>query len=262
MRNLLRADFFRIFKHKLSLVSLIIAVVFPVALAGIFFGLKKLLTFGDADVETDLGMLLNAHAVVSSTFSFTNNFGIVMPIFATIIIMADINSGTIRNKIILGYSRHKIFASHFLTSLVYCLVLMTVYAGMTVLWSVLFFGKGEITREHAMSLLYFFILGLLLFAMVSVICTSLSLLTFHNVGAIILTLVICMGLGLATSLISAFDYSKFEHVMHFIPTFVVNIFQMKEISLTMFIEALVGTVAFGGLFYILGTFGFARKDLK
>ena len=71
-----------------------------------------------------------------------------------------------------------------------------------------------------------------------------------------------MSIGLATQLVAAFDYSKFENIVNFVPAFVVGVFQMSEINTTMFLESLVGTIVFGALFYVLGTFGFSKKDLK
>ena len=262
MRNLLKADFYRILKNKLAFISLIIAAVFPIVLCATFLGLKELFSFGDEETKEMLGLAFNSHLVVSTTFSFTNNFGIAMPIFAAIIVLSDISSGTIRNKIILGYNRHKIFVSHFITCMVYCLVLMLVYASMTALWSVIFLGAENITQEHAMSLLYFYILGMLLYAVVSIIVTSLALLTFSTAGSIILTVAICMGIGLITSLLMMFDYSKFEHIFNFIPAFVMGLFQIDEIGLIPFLESLAGTVVFGVAFYALGAFGFSKKDLK
>ena len=262
MINLLRTDFYRLIKNKLVLISLIVAAAFPFVIAAAFCGLKALVSLDGEEMGDIIDAVLDSHMLVASTFSFTNNFGIALPIFATILVMADINSGTIRNKIILGYSRHKIFLSHFITSLAYCLVLITVYAGMTALWSVVFLKTGDISAERVRSLIYFYILGLLLYAMVAAIATSLSLVTFSSVGSIILTIVLCMSIGLATQLVAAFDYSKFENIVNFVPAFVVGVFQMSEINTTMFLESLVGTIVFGALFYVLGTFGFSKKDLK
>ena len=262
MKHLLKADFYRLFKNKLALISLIIAAVLPLLTALLFLGLREMLVAMDPSSKDSVAFVMNARMLISSSFSFTNNFGIVLPVFAAIIIMGDVNSGTIRNKVILGYRRRQIFASHYLVTLAYCLSLIAIYAAMTALWSVVILGANPVSAEHAVSLVYFYILGLLSFAVVSAVATCLSLLTLNNAGSILLTLVFCMGFGLLAQLIGAFDYSRFEHVVNFLPNFVVNAFASKEISLTMFLEALGGSLVFGGAFYVLGTIGFAKRDLK
>ena len=206
--------------------------------------------------------LMNARMLVGTTFSFTNNFGLVLPVFAAIIIMADVTSGTIRNKLILGYRRSQIFASHFLTTMAYCLVLIGVYAAMTALWSPIFLGANTISSEHAVTLVYFYVLGLLSFVLVSAVATCFSLVTLNMAGSILLTLVFGMGFGLLAQILGSIDYSSFEHVAYFLPNFVVNVFNVREITLTMFLEGAAGTLLFALAFFFLGMLGFGKRDLK
>ena len=262
MKNLLKADFYRLLKNKLVFVSLIIAAVLPIIIALVILGLREMLIALDPTSREALEMVLNANVLLGSSFSLTNNFGIILPVFASIIILSDVSAGTIRNKIILGYKRRQIFASHYLTTLVYCLVMIIIYAGMTALWSSIILGIGEISGTRAVSMVYYYVLGLVSFAVVSAIATSLSLLLMNNAGSILLTIGICLGLGLLVSLLTSFDYSSYESVAYFIPNFVLTLFNSKDITATMFLEGLAGSIAFGGLFYLGGTIGFAKRDLK
>ncbi len=259
MKNLLRADFYRLFKNKLSLISLIIAAILPLAMTLLFLGLREMLVALDPSQEGMVEMLFGANTLIGTSFSFTNNIGIILPVFASLIILSDVNSGTIRNKIILGYSRHKIFASHFLSILAYCLVLIAVYAGMTALWSVIILG---VQPMDAASTVYFYILGLIAFAVVSAIATCFALVLLNTAGSILLTLALCLGLGLLVTLLTSFDYSSYEQVAYFIPNFVLTIFTSKTITATMFLESLAGSLVFGAAFYLAGTFGFSKRDLK
>ena len=262
MKNLLKADFYRLSKNKLVYISIIVAFILPILIAAMIFGIKEFLNNIEPESSPMYDLMLNAHTVVSTTFSFANNFGIVLPVFATTIIIADITSGTIRNKLILGYNRHKIFFAHFIVTLTYCLTLIIVYASMTALFSSLFLGAGEISQEHMTSLVYFYILGFFAYVMVSAFATFLSLSTFSGVGSVILTVAFCLGIGLIATLFTMVDYSKFEYVVYAIPTFVTTVFQTREISLTMFLEGLASLLVFTALFYIAGTFIFNKKDLK
>ena len=262
MKNLLKADFYRLLKNKLVIISSIIAVALPFLIIGMMYGLKMFLKATDPDTADMFDILVNSHTMVSSAFSFTNNFGIVLPVFAALIVMADITSGTIRNKIILGYSRHKIFASHFIVTMTYCIALIAIYAAFTTLASVLILGVGQISAERATSLAYFYVLGIFNYVVVSAFATMIALLTLNGAGTVILTIAFCLVIGLIAQLVGAFDYSKYEHFVNFIPGFITVVFQLKEITLVMFLEGLGGSLLFSGLFYLAGTLGFARKDLK
>lgn len=262
MINLLRADFYRVIKNKLVIVSLILAIVVPFVLAGAFYGLKELMKYLEPSSAEYFDTLFGARILIGTTFSFTNNLGIVFPVFAVIIVLSDVTSGMIRNKIILGYSRHKIFASLFLTTLTYCLVLIIAYASMTALASILFLGKGEITDEHARTIIYFYALGLLQYVMVAAISTGLSLTLLNSAGSIVLTVALCLVLGLVSQIFGLFDSSKFEHVVNFIPGLVMSKYQLGEIELIPFLEGVGGALIVSGLFYTLGTLAFNKKDMK
>lgn len=262
MKRLLKADFFRLFHSKLALVSLIISTIFPLLMAGLFYALREITKNANLEQSAMIDMMLGGRMLIGTSFSLSSNVGIILPVFAALLVMADINSGSVRGKIIIGHKRHHIFASHYLVTMTYCLVLIAVYAAMTTLWGALFLGLGEIGSEYAVSLVYFYVLGLLNFAMVAAIATCFSLTTFSTPPAVLLTLVSCLVIGLASSIISSFDYSSFEHVAYFIPGFVTSLFQNKEISATMFLEGVGGTVIFGAGFYVVGALLFNRKDLK
>ena len=209
--------------------------------------------------------LIGGAALISGCFSFTNNFGIILPIFAAIFIMLDVSSGTIRNKLVLGYRRDQIYASHYLTVLTYCLVMIALYAGMTVLWSNVILGTIELTDAQFLSYVYYFVLGFLSFALVAAIATFFSLSTLNSAGSVILALATCLVLGLASSILSLFDFSSnevLEHVLNFIPCFVPSLVTMKEITTIMFLEGLGGILIFTALFYILGNVIFSNRDLK
>ena len=262
MINLIRADFYRILKNKLALISLIIAAVIPFVLAAAFLGLREIFVSLDPETEEIIGFMLNARALIATTFSYTNNFGIVIPVFTALIIMADINGGVIRNKIILGYNRYKIFGSLFITTLVYSLAIMVIYAAMTAFWSVVLLGINEMDKEQILSMVYFYILGFVgLVFMVSIVST-IGLSTLSTPAAIIISLVICMILGLVNSTVSAFDYSEFKHIIQFVPGFVVASYSMGNIDFTTFLEGLTANIIFGGAIYLAGTLAFDHKDLK
>ena len=264
MVNLLKADFFRILKTKLVYISLIIAVLLPLLLSGMLAGLMALLGSDDPELGTMLTDSLNCEYLIKTTFSTSQNFGIAVPVFTVIIVMADISSGTVRNKIIYGYKRHEIYASHFITSFTYCLILMIVYSLMTAVWGVIILGGFDIDASVLMHYVYFYTLGLLgLATLVSLAC-CLCLSLLNTAGSIIITVVITIFVGFIISLLpmlEAYGVKDFVvHILRFLPNYVISAYQ--EIKPMMFLEGLGGIALFSGGLYALGSFIFSKRDFK
>lgn len=261
MTRLLKSDFYRLLKSKLSIITMIIAVVLPLFAALMIYAISLLLE----SIDPESVGLLGGQVLIASCFSFTNNFGIILPIFAAIFIMLDITSGTVRNKTILGYRRYQIYASHFIVTLTYCLVGIGLYAGMTVAFSSLILGTIELTEAQLLSYVYYFILGFISFALVAAVATFFSLSTLNSAGAVILTLATCLVFGLVSSILSFFDFSGNEvatHIVRFVPCYLTSVFSTGTIDAIMFIEALSGIIIFTAIFYILGNVIFSKRDLK
>lgn len=268
MINLLKADFFRLLKHKITLVSLIIALALPLIMAGLYAALKAfLIDIGGEESADVFNIAMNGGTLMLSTFSLTNNLGLVLPVFLVIGIMSDISSGTIRNKIILGYKRYQIFASHFITAFIYALAIMVVYAAFSALWGIIFLGAPELTSEGQLSYLYYYVLGLLGLAIVAALASCLSLSTLNSAGSIIITLAITIVVGFLASILMTFlngpdiaDYVK--HIIRFIPSYVNSYASMDNITTIMFLEGLGGIAIFTAIPYALGTYLFSKRDLK
>ena len=268
MINLLKADFFRILKHKISLVSLIIALALPLIMAGLYAALKAfLIDIGGEETADIFNIAMNGGTLMLTSFSQTNNFGLVLPVFIVILITSDISSGTIRNKIILGYKRHQIFASHFLTTLIYAIAIMAVYAAFSALWGIVFLGAPELTSEGQLTYLYYYVLGILGLAVVTALASCLSLSTLNSAGSIIITLAITIIVGFIASILTTFlngpdiaDYVK--HLIRFVPTYVSSYASIGDITTIMFLEGLGGIAIFTAIPYALGTYLFSKRDLK
>lgn len=263
MIRLLKADFYRLFKNKLVIIGFVAASVLPLFLCLLILGLRGLMGLLGEEYATQAETMLNARVIISTSFSFSNNFGIILPLFATLVIMSDLSSGGIRNKIIAGHKRHEIYASHFLTTLVYCLLSIAIYAGMTALWSILFLGPNSISSDYLVSYVYFYVLGFAGYIFVASVTTSMSLMTINTPAAIVSSLALCFVFGLIPQFIGLIDYSPFEHAVNFLPNFVAAMAQIKpEITPVAFIEGICGTLLFAGVFYLAGVLRFNKRDLK
>ena len=112
MKNLLKAEFKRVFMDKLLIVMGILAVAFA-AVTPLLYALL-FSEMGMAD-EPMLASFISSKAQFFGSFSLGNNLGLIAPVLLAIALCKDFSFGTIRNKVIAGKSRTAIFLSLFIT---------------------------------------------------------------------------------------------------------------------------------------------------
>ena len=114
MSGLIISDYKRFFKDKLFIVVCILAFVFavmtPLLYAILFAGMGEL----DPVTAQMLAGYVSAKGQFFGAFSFGNNLGLIAPLLIGIILFKDFSFGTVRNKVICGHSRTKIFMSIFI----------------------------------------------------------------------------------------------------------------------------------------------------
>ena len=111
MFNIICASLFKLFKDWTFRITMIIGV----GLAGLLIGINA--GIGSLDGQT---MFLSA-------ISPSQNFGLTVPINLVVFTVSEFTFGTIRNKIIAGHSKFKVYTGLFLTGLVFTFVLMSIY---------------------------------------------------------------------------------------------------------------------------------------
>ncbi len=157
MVNLLKTDLKRIIKDKLFLIICImgaVMAVFTPLMNKILMDSINSITIEGAE-EEEL-FIVTAKSLFFDSFSVTNNFGLLLPIFVTIILFKDFSHGTIRNKIICGKSRLNIFFSMFFSSFIVIAGVLLLQAILSLLVSLLFFKytTGNVTSSSELA--YFF----------------------------------------------------------------------------------------------------------
>ena len=124
MANLFKAFFFKL-RHDLTFkITLIIGVSLAVFLTLIYLAV-------DLIAFEKLGVTLNGQSMLVNSFSPTQNFGLAIPINLLTFTVMEFNQGAIRNKIIAGHSKAKLYTSIFLTGLIFTFVLIAVYSLLT-----------------------------------------------------------------------------------------------------------------------------------
>lgn len=127
MRNLFKAFIFRLRKDLTFRITLIVGGALAVGLALILFFIDLGLKNADIDMKLCTGQTLFV-----SSLSPAQNFGLAVPINLITFTVLEFTQGTIRNKIITGNSKTKIYFSLILSGIVFTLLLMFAYVGLCV----------------------------------------------------------------------------------------------------------------------------------
>jgi len=274
MKRLLKADIYRVLKSRLTLIALILVLAFPVLIVFLYVGIRAL-----SGLDADMGgmdMLFNANSIIGSTYSLTNNIGLVLPAFAGILVCMDISNGTLRNKIIAGNRRAEIYLSHLIVSILFSVVMITIYTAMTAGLALLFFPfNTDPSMDLGREILYFIATGTMSFVFIATVSTLFAM-TFRSVApTIIFTIVLSIALMAINSVLLLVDYQPYRYAVYLIPSFTGNFFNLNSFSLTgliaqgeetsrglMFAEGMLSYLFFGIVNTVLGLLLFKKRDIN
>lgn len=268
MLNLIRTDMKRLVKDKLLLIAAIIGAVFAVTTPLLYKLLFDLLDMGEL-----LGMMISAKSMYFDSFNPANNFGMIAPIFITVIICKDFSYGTIRNKIVAGHSRRSIYLSIFISSSVVFAVMMLAQALITLLVSLTMF-EYQATPFSSADLGYFLLSTLfeiLVAVAISALMCFIAVLTrstgFAILGYFAANFILSIVGGITAVAIQFSDPSGTVYeVIKFIND--INIFTSLvigrgvEYQLYDVIVILLPTIGATVALTVIGNDIFSRKDLK
>ena len=141
MSRLLKSFLFKISKDVTFRITLIIgggmALLLTLVLAGAQYGLMAL----DEGLGDDFPIsFISGQGMLLLSLNPAQNFAIAVPITLVIFICLEFTQGAIRNKIIAGHSKFKIFASLYLSGLLYGFALIISYAAVCTLLGTIFGG--------------------------------------------------------------------------------------------------------------------------
>lgn len=269
MRSILRADFFRMWKSKSTIIALIVACAAPLVINLLYFLIfiiGKSLS-GEQDVDM-LGLVINARTIISMAYSTGNNMGFIIPMFSAIFICSDMNSGMLRNKIIAGKPRKQIFFSYLICGGFLNVILITAYTTLLAAFSLLFFNYGlEFTGEEVINLVFYIISGTVAYLFLSTVSLFFSLTTGNSALSIIFTIVFCFALGIITTVImlvpfTSEQYDVGKYFLAVVPTYTATLETGGAENIPTFIEGLCSMIGFGAVNACLAYNIFVRKELK
>ncbi len=224
---------------------------------------------------------ISGEMMLLSSLSPTQNFGLAIPINLITFTVLEFNQGGIRNKIIAGHSKPKVYASLFLNGLIFTFVMLTVYVLLCFAFGSIF-GGFSITGGGQYS--EFYIIKMIvstIFIYIGIVSFTIFFATlFRNIGpaipVIILTL---LGLYLVATMCTLFasDNEGLLWTLRILdPLYPIGATESIEninadnpmMSLTSdmsnetFISGIISNLVYTALFFAGGIIIFTKRDIK
>lgn len=290
MGRLLKSFFFKLSRDLTFRIVLIIG-------AGLAFFMTALYLMIDLGLEGLTGAedfkFLTGPNMLLTSLNPTSNYGLAIPICLITFICLEFSQGTIRNKIIAGHSKFKIYTSLVLSGLVLTFALLIAYAGLCTLIGIIFGGFDlsnpivlltlSISGAYAEPI---YIVQMLLTAVVVYICivcyTVFFAALFRSVGPCIPIVIIALiMLSLGGSLIASIgSILEDEALINFVkivdPLFVISgggsemsymvknekMVEYVSLDTSAFVATIINNLVYAAIFYAGGTLIFMKRDVK
>ena len=217
MGNIFKAFLFKLKKDLsfriIGIIGLALAVILPTILFLIDLGISQI--NGDGKI---IHMLCTGQSLLVSSWSPTQNFGLAIPITLITLTVLEFTNGTIRNKVISGYSKTKTYLGLYFTGLLYTLAFISLYVLVCFglgcafggfnpkgeLFSISSLGGGSITPDFLWKVI---VLALLAYTVIATVTIFFSTL-FRNIGpsipVVIILIVLCAGMASISQVLALF----------------------------------------------------------
>ena len=221
MNKLLASDLKRIFKDKIFIIACVVGICFALMTPLVLFVLTILIKIFNLTELEFLKESFMGKTVFFTSFNPGNNFGIILPILISAIILKDFSYGTIRNKVITGYSRTQIFFSYFFATFIVLFSMILMYALISLATSLLF-NPYQSEPFSYKDIIYFIVSIVFLIIAYLVIA---SIITFIGVLVknIALSIVVYIGVALALSALASILQIAIPTLMMLEKQFIVDI---------------------------------------
>ena len=280
MGKLFRAFFFKLSKDLTFRITMIIGLALAVVLSLIYFGID-VLSSGEEGIQHNL---CTGQSMFFNSISPAQNFGIAIPINLISFTVLEFTQGTIRNKIITGNSKSKIYFTLFLSGLIFTLSLLIAYVGLCVGLGSIFGGfdingtiMGSTSLGGQIDAAYFvrmLIITILVYINITAFTIFFATL-FRNIGpcipVVIVVVMMCYFSGMIASLMKDTEGMEvFVKLMKIInPMYALNdasIIDSLKGTLTMtddtFIAGICNNAIYTVVFLLGGWLIFRKRDVK
>jgi len=280
MGKLFKAFFFKLSKDLTFRITLIIGLALAVVLSLIYFGIDVLAS-GEDGIQHNM---CTGQSMFFNSISPAQNFGIAIPVNLITFTVLEFTQGTIRNKIITGNSKTKIYFTLFFTGLIFTLSLLFAYVGLCVGLGSIFGGfdiNGTIVGStslggHIDTTYFVRMLVITLLVYLSITAFTIFFATlFRNIGPCIPVVIVMIMMlyfsGMIASLMKDTEGTEvFVNVMKYVnPMYALNdasILDSMKGTLAMaddtFISSIVNNSVYTIIFLLGGWLVFRKRDVK
>lgn len=263
MINLLRADLRKIIYSKSTIVCLSLA--FGFALLNVLMPLLYIKMMNDLIGDLEESVVYTLKELITSTVKIFGDFGIVLPIMASLIIGREFSNGTIRNKILSGNSKGKVFISMTLSTLIYVIAFNLIFFIFVMAIGSIFFRWGvKFDGTEFIYFLQWIMMSLLISFFIACLVTAFTCLV-RNVA---LSIVFILVFGFILSIITMFSFFKDQYpfvgfIMKINPSYQLNeLSSGKNFSLEMVLYSLISNLSYGLISFSGGLMIFRKQDIK
>lgn len=293
MVRLFKAFLFKISKDLTFRITLIIGAGLAVLMTGLYAALQYgLFALDGMDSETDIGIkFISGQGMLINSMSPAQNYGLAIPINLITFICLEFSQGTIRNKIIAGHSKFKIYVSLFIGGLIFAFALLgtyllictglgTIFGGFNLEESVyLLTGIAQVTPEYLVKMIIICIV-----TYVSIVSFAIFVSTaFRSVGPsiplVLVPIMICYFAAMISSLLSMMEGSGIEGFINVIrivdPLYAIGAIETKTVVVSetdynivaylsneTFISGICNNLVYAAIFFTAGSILFKKRDVK
>lgn len=293
MVRLFKAFLFKISKDLTFRVTLIIGAGMAILMTGIYAACQYgLLALDGVDESGGLGIkFISGQGMLINSMSPAQNYGLAIPINLITFICLEFSQGTIRNKIIAGHSKFKIYVSLFVGGLIFAFALLGVYllicTGLGSIFGgfnlndtvyLLTGGIAQVTGEYLFKMIVICIVTYLSIVSFAIFIST----AFRSIGPsipiILVPIMILYFTAMIISMLGQFGISDAEgiqNVMRFanpfygiasLETEIVGEGEaMRSVAIVSnktFITSVCSNVVYAGIFFAAGSLLFSKRDIK
>lgn len=280
MRNLFKAFLFRLRKDLTFRITLFIglglAVLFTLIYLAIDLAAKAL-------VEEDYTfMFCTGQNLFLSSLSPAQNFGIAIPVNLISFTVLEFTQGSIRNKIIAGNSKAKIYFSLVLSGLVFTFALIITYSLLSLALGSMIggfdingvVGLGRIDAEYFWKMIVLAIGAYIFITTMTIFFATL----FRSIGPCIpVVLLLILGFYLSSTIVSALGaFGEESEITKSINTIMMIFNPLNSLGTSIqdvdtgvlkiendhFIAEIINNIVYSALFVTFGVLIFKKKDVK
>ena len=259
MRNLFRSFLFRLRKDLTFRITLFVGLGLAVVMTLIYLAIDLIAKASD-DSGTYQFMFATGQSLFIASLSPAQNFGIAIPVNLITFTVLEFTQGTIRNKIITGNSKSKIYFNLVLSGLVFtialigtysllCLALGSICGGFDINGSIMYSGNviaslmggATINGEFFLKLIILALLAYVLITVVTIFFATLFRSIGPSIPVVIILIMICY---LGATIFGSITSITYDEQL---PQYIINISQFMKIA---------------NPFYSLSVYGFDSETSK